>query len=435
LKTSQSESALNLSITFVTPYFYPYVGGVQKCVSRLSEKLSELGCRVGIVSSDYSPSWSNLSYPCDGSIRLKRLKCVGRVNETPLIPDLYAEIRNSNTDIIHVNGMYPLFTDVALLSARRSRKWTVLNYHFDPVVSNSCLSPIGQVYARMAVPFVNMADIIVATGHSYAATSKILSSTQREISAIPNGVDNSFLQVPPRSKVQELRSKLGIDDKQKIILFVGQLKRFKGLDTLIRAFKTIYKATDSKLLIVGKGPEENTLGGLTSRLELSDRVVFAGFVSDDELPLYYHLSDVYALPSVLRVENFGITLLEAMAAGKPVVSSNLPGPDEVVDDGINGLLSKPGCAGSLAKAIFELLNDEKRARIMGQNGKLKAMKYTWDKIAALFLSVYRQASECEGVGVSRRSAIQLDRIGDSIVADVADQNIAHAKRSIPRRRL
>jgi glycosyltransferase involved in cell wall biosynthesis len=84
-----------------------------------------------------------------------------------------------------------------------------------------------------------------------------------------------------------------------------------------------------------------------------------------------------------------------MAAGKPVVASNLPGPNEVVDHGITGLLSTPGDSRSLVKAFFELLTNEKAAKSMGLRGKSKAMDYTWDRVAVRFLDIYDRALKCE----------------------------------------
>jgi glycosyltransferase involved in cell wall biosynthesis len=382
---------LKFRITFVTPYFYPYVGGVQKCVLKLAEYLADLGCAVEVISSDFVPAWNGCS-PQSMPFVVKRLKCIGRIAETPLVPDIGNVVQNVEADIVHINGMYPLFTDAALFSAWRSRKSTILHYHFDPVTMKSHMLPFIHVYNKFARSLIRLPDIIIATGRAYAKSSPILTAATRKIQIIPNGVENKFFEVPPRSKLHELRSRLGITDKEKVILFVGQLKRFKGLDALLHAFKILSQRTNSKLVIVGKGPEEHSLRHLAVKLGLSDSVVFAGFVSDEDLPLYYHISYLYVLPSVLRIENFGITLLEAMAAGKPVVASNLLGPNEVIDHGVNGLIFEFGSVRSLVNALLELMADEENAKTMGSKGRSKALDYTWDKVCARFLNLYNSIS-------------------------------------------
>jgi glycosyltransferase involved in cell wall biosynthesis len=378
---------MNLKVGFVTPYFYPYVGGVQKCVLRITQNLMELDCTVSIITSDYAPTWSSHDLSNE-KFDLKRLKCVGRIAEVPLVPSICREIGNSDVDILHINGMYPMFTDVAIFEASKIRKPMVLNYHFDPATFVPYLSPFTKIYSKLAPFSIRKANAVVATGESYAKSSPILSSRLRDIRFIPNAVEDHFFIFPSDLSLFRLKNELNISDDEKIILFVGQLKRFKGIDVLINAFKIVNSKVRCKLLIVGKGPEEIALRILASKLGISKKVVFAGYVDDADLPLYYHLCDVYVLPSVQRIENFGISLLEAMASGKPVISSDLPGPNELVENRVNGLLFKPYDFRFLASLLLELLANEEIAANMGAAGKFKALDYSWKKVALKFLKLY-----------------------------------------------
>ena len=294
---------------------------------------------------------------------------------------------------MHVNGVYPLFSDVATFVAWENRIPVLLNYHFDPVSISSFLSPISSLYSKLAPFFINKADTIVATGASYVKSSPILASSSKNVQIIPNAVEDKFFEPRSSTQLAKLKSQLGFSEDDKIILFVGQLKQFKGIDTLITAFKKVSeKMRNVRLLIVGTGPEELFLRRLISQLDISSYVVFTGYVDDESLPFYYQLCNVYVLPSVSRIENFGITLLEAMASGKPVLVSDLPGPNDVVENGRNGFIFQRGCFNSLSMLLLKLLNDDKVSFMMGEKGRLMAANYTWEKVASRFLNVYEQIS-------------------------------------------
>jgi glycosyltransferase involved in cell wall biosynthesis len=381
---------VSLKVGFITPYFYPYVGGVQKCVLRIAQNLTASGHQVSVIASDFVPDWSNFNLSNE-QFRLKRLKCVGRVAEVPLVPSIRGEIRNLDVDVLHINGMYPLFTDIALWEARRSGIPVLLNYHFDPVSTAPYYASFSKVYPQLASLVIKKANAIVATSSSYVKSSSILSAVANRVQIIPNAVEEKFFKIPNETKLFNLRSSLGISEKEKVVLFVGQLKRFKGINVLVTAYKIVSSlGFASKLVIVGRGPEENYLRNLVSQLGLSEKVIFAGYVTDADLPLYYHMCDVYVLPSVQRIENFGITLLEAMAAGKPVIASNLPGPNEVVEDKVTGFLFNPHDSASLACLLTKLLADSKKSSIMGGLGNLKAANYSWTRISSRFLELYER---------------------------------------------
>lgn len=372
----------------VTPYFYPYVGGVQKCVLRLSDALSKLGSDVRIITSDYYPANTHGRSPSN-NLPIQRLRCNAVLFELPIIPGVAKTIRKSRAEIIHVNGMYPFFTDIALMAGRISGKATLLNYHFDPVPTRAFLGLAELFYRPMCRVIAKRSDTVVATTTSYVQNSPVLSNLSKRIDIIPNGVEENFFERPEDSEMQRLRASLGIANNDSIILFVGQLKQFKGVDTLLISFKKILDRLKAKLLIVGTGPEETSLKSLTFKLGIQKDVRFLGYVADEFLPIYYHLCDVFVLPSKFKRENFGIAALEAMAASKPVVASRLPGLNEVVSDKITGFLVNPGDDSELREAISTILQQEDLANRMGRFGKDRAVKYRWPQIAEDFLHLYK----------------------------------------------
>ena len=177
-----------------------------------------------------------------------------------------------------------------------------------------------------------------------------------------------------------------------ILLSVARLVEWKGQDVVLQALPRIREAFPTVYyVIVGKGPYQEALQELSQRLGVEEAVIFAGFVPDEQLPLYYAAADVVVLPSReirpgVPVEGFGITLMEAAASGKPVVAGNVGGTDDAVVDGVTGLLVDPNDVEAVADAILALLNDPAKAAQMGAAGRERAVAdFTWAMQAERFL--------------------------------------------------
>lgn len=207
------------------------------------------------------------------------------------------------------------------------------------------------------------------------------------IQVIYNGVDPSRFLSPSRTG---FRDALGIPDGAFLVGFVGQLDERKGVETLVRGFRTFSADfPDARLILVGTGQEEMRLRKLSETLR--DRVIFAGYREDvDEV---MKAIDVLVLPSLW--EGFGIVLIEAMAAGKPVLTTLVSNMPEIVTDGQDGFLIPPRDADALAKALVRLAGNPKFRKRMGRNGQRTVReRFTLDRMVdeteALFLRVARQ---------------------------------------------
>lgn len=175
-----------------------------------------------------------------------------------------------------------------------------------------------------------------------------------------------------------------------VFLSVGRLIERKGIDTMLEALAGLDdRLPPWRYLIVSDGPYRRSLEQLARQLDLQERVVFTGYVDDDELPIYYNLCDIFAMPnrevrsdgaSSLSVEGFGMVFIDAAACGKPVIGGRSGGAVHAVDDGLNGLLVEPGDVDGLRRAILELTDPELRAR-MGRAGIELAARFTWERAA------------------------------------------------------
>jgi phosphatidylinositol alpha-mannosyltransferase len=196
---------------------------------------------------------------------------------------------------------------------------------------------------------------------------------------VPNGVDVArFATAEPAD--------LGPGPK---VLFVGRLDERKGFRVAVDAFGRLAAVRPLlRLIVVGDGPERAAVGALPP--EVRDRVRFLGTVPNAELHPVETACDLYVGPAI-GGESFGVVLVEAMAAGLPVVASAIPGYDEVVTDGVEGLLVPPGDPAALAEAAGVVLDDPVRARALGIAGRARAASFDWAIVAGQLEALYAEA--------------------------------------------
>jgi len=214
---------------------------------------------------------------------------------------------------------------------------------------------------------------------------------------IPNGIDLERFsdKAPPVEKYR--------DDKLNI-LFVGRLEKRKGFKYLLAAYEHVKKEyPQCRLIVVSpQGRLSRKYENLAARHNLKD-VVFAGYVSFEDLPGYYNTADIFCTPAT-GWESFGVVLLEAMATGKPIVASDIPGYAGIISHGVEGLLVKPRDEKVLASAILSLLRDKAMRDRMGEKGKLKAKDYSWDVVALKVMSYYQKLLQNRTGAVNKESA-------------------------------
>jgi phosphatidylinositol alpha-1,6-mannosyltransferase len=226
------------------------------------------------------------------------------------------------------------------------------------------------------------ADALVAVSQSTKRTIVQLGLDPEKITVIHPSVDTRRFHPQNDSSVVVARHHL---QGRRVILTIARLVERKGIDMVIGAMPRIIEAIpDVVYLVGGTGPYRVKLERLVEELELDGRVIFAGYVADEELPCYYCACDVFVLVSRTleakgEMEGFGIVYLEAGACGKPVIGGRGGGASEAVQDGVTGLLVDPSDVAEVADAIVRVLEDEELARRLGENGRKKAMQQpNWD---------------------------------------------------------
>jgi len=388
-----------MNICQVVPYF-PYkehlqghpieneyhIGGVERHVYNLSTELAKLNHEVTVITTR-SPSHDYLSDITE--FKVIRVPVDLRVYSSPISLGLL-NLTFEEFDVIHAHTPVPFIAELVAIKNLKERKPFILTYHNDISKHGTFGKFVSMVYNSIfGRLLLECSDTIIATTKSYAFHSRQLRRYLHKVVVVPNGVD--IKKFHPNLDRERIRRKHSIDKDAKIVLFVGRLDTYKGCKHLLSAFAMVTKKIrNAYLILVGRGPLKPVLRKIATKLGIKGRVFFAGYVKDEELPYYYASCDVFVLPSISEHEGFGIVQLEAMACGKPVVATNIPGVSEVDPRELATIHVPPKDERALAEAILTVLKNEELAVKMGVNGrKLVEKNYSWSRIVKNILKIYQ----------------------------------------------
>lgn len=371
-----------MRILQVSPYFYPHVGGVESHVMDLSQELASRGHEVHVLTTNMGKMPEREIMQDFDIIRLKPMSIVFK---TPIVPRIQRSVSKMEADMVHSHSPPPLSSYYATRGCKSSQSPHVITYHCDVEIPSRLGKLVAGFYRRTYESYtVKRADKIIVTSGSYHATSRTVWKYHPEI--IPNTVDADRFN--PRNDGSKIREKHGIGLDEPTVLFVGRIVWHKGIEYLMEASRILKKV---KFLVVGSGENLKKYRSKAESMGVSDRFIFTGRLGWSDLPLYYAACDVFTLPSISRLEAFGIATLEAMATGKPVAVADIPGVREVIEDGKHGLIFDVMDAEDLAKKISILMNDPDMRKRMGAEGRKKVEEqFIISKVADQVEKVYEE---------------------------------------------
>jgi glycosyltransferase involved in cell wall biosynthesis len=358
-----------MRILEVVVRYPPYVGGVENSVHQVARRLAARGHEVRVVCAD-EPAGGPAEV--DG-VSIVRLPWRFKAANTNLCPGLRAALRREQRErpeVIHTHLPTALFAGEAAAVARETGVPLVLTYHND-VAGEGLKKIVAGLYNRRILPRLLAACArIVVTSPLYPVRSPWLDEHDPRLVSIPWGVEvERFHPLPQEPPLPFTVGFLSLLDSH---------HRYKGLEVLLQALQGL----PVRLRVGGHGEDLERYRQRARELGVADRVEFLGFIPDAELSAFYGACHVFALPSTDgRREGFGLVLLEAMACGRPVVTTPIVGIAGDVENRDVGLLVPPNDPAALATALRSL---ERRSDLaaMGRRARdLVEERYTWERVA------------------------------------------------------
>lgn len=369
-----STASRPLRIVQVSPYSWDVPGGVQVHVRELSAKLRERGHEVHILAPGRRPGRRDDARIVGRAVPVRGNGSVARISFGPQVArEVGRALRELAPDLIHVHE--PVAPSVSMLAVLRANAPVVATFH-----SNVGRERVGSLWYQLAAPAMRPVwrKLTRRLAVSEAARQSVTSRMgEADLLIVPNGVDvRRFAGAAPAA--------LG---PGRHLLFVGRLEARKGFPVAVEAFAQLARDyADIRLLVVGDGSQRDAVWKLPAALR--SRVVMLGRVEDAALAGIMKAADLYVGPAT-GGESFGIVLAEAMAAGLPIVASDIAGYRDVARDGVEAILVPPGDAAALARGIRRLLDDPALASALGVRGAERARTFDWDAVTDRIEDVYR----------------------------------------------
>ena len=376
----------HLCFTLLTNTFLPHTGGSRNYYYNLFKRIASCGDEVIIMTSKV-PGWQGFDAQGQtAGFKIKRHFTPLRDLSYSQLPKIAGPMLAAGSecllrrpDILHCGDLYPEGLIGVMLKKMLGIPFVAYCHGEDITLTDK-----RRFQPKLRDVIYRTADAVIANGE-FAVENLLRTGIGREkIHKITPGLDTSVFY--PEESNAKLRERYGISVKDVVVMTVARLVQRKGHARIIRALARLREEIPIfKYVIVGRGPIEAALRALAAEVNLLDKVVFAGFVPDDQLNHHYNMADIVAMPNTEEsgdIEGFGMVFLEANAAGKPVIGGRSGGTSEAVS-GQSGILVGSDGELELHDALRKLLTDRSLRESMGAAGLRRARaEFDWDSRAA-----------------------------------------------------
>jgi glycosyltransferase involved in cell wall biosynthesis len=371
-------------IVHFAKYYSPDAGGIESVTSSLAQGAVKAGHDVSVICFQNTPAEK---VDIINGVRVKRARVAKLIASQPLGFGYFLNciLTARKADIVHLHAPNMLASLAALLLPTKIR--LLVHWHSD-VINKGFL---GKLLRPLEHFLLLRADVIVATSDAYADSSILISSFRDKVTVVPIGISDVAAKSINYENIKKFETWVNC---RKIILSVGRLVKYKGFDLLIAAAQKI--PTDSVIVIVGSGPLEKELQDAIENINVQDKVLLAGRLSDSDLLALFDRADVYCLPSISRAEAFGVVLLEAMAFGLPIVASDISGSGVpwVNQHGVSGFNVPVGDSIVLAEALIKVLSCSDLRYTLSEGARQRFLTEFTEEISVnRILAVYTHLSE------------------------------------------
>lgn len=371
-----------MKVLHIGKYFPPFIGGIENHTAWLIQELNKV-IRADILVANDCFKTTQEEYHGGQLTRVAELTNVFSTSLCPTMPFVLRDLmKKQDYDILHIHFPNPMAHLASWFIPKKVK--LILSWHSDIIKQKNIL----KLYRPFFNQIIRKADVIVAGTPKHFTSSeqlKIVASDEK-FRVVPYCIDFERLQQTTHviQKVKELRDRA---NGRKVIFAFGRHVYYKGFSYLIEAMKEL---PDTLLYLGGKGPLIEEFQKQIAMNGLEERVVLVGRVSDEDLPAYYHVCDVFCLPSIHPSEAFGLVQVEAMACEKPVVCCELNnGVTHVNQHEKTGLVTPPRDARALAVALRSLLQNDVWRKELGSQAKVRVLKeFTPDHMREKMLEVY-----------------------------------------------
>jgi rhamnosyl/mannosyltransferase len=386
-----------LRVLQVGKYYPPERGGIERVVATLCEGKGE---GAGVVSAALVCGKGRATtLESRNGVAVRRVGSLAAVGAVTIAPTLPFWLARTAADVVVVHEPNPMAL-VAYALARPAGA-RVVWFH------SEVIRPRWQyrLFYEPLLRFVcgRASRIVVSSPRLLEAPA--LEPYRDRCRVVPLGIPvDRYVLAPAAAAEVERRRR---DARRPVVLFVGRLVGYKGVDVLLRAFEGL----DAELVVVGDGPRRAALEAQARERGRADRVRFVGEVSDDELLAWYHVCDVLALPSITRQETFGMVQVEAMLCGRPVVSTDVgTGVAWVNQHERTGLVVPPGDVAALHAALVRLTGDRGLRHRFGARARARVLEhFTADRMCREAVALYREVT-----GLHERTAVETPAPVDAV---------------------
>ncbi len=300
--------------------------------------------------------------------------------ETALTSTMVNVINNNNLDLLHVHYAIPHAS--AAYFARQILKKTGKDIPYITTLHGTDITLVGkdQTYAPVVTFSINESDAITAVSDNLKDETYRHFDIEKEIIVIPNFVDTDRFQHSNKEHFKKMLAPNG----ERILAHVSNFRKVKRVEDVVMMFEKVHKQLPSKLLMIGDGPERQNIEEYCRTLNICSDIRFLG--KQDQVDEILSITDLFVLPS--QYESFGLSALEAMACGVPVISTNAGGLPEINVQGVTGYMSEVGDTDDMAKHAVEVLKDEDKLKQFKENAIAHARTFSRQRIIPLYEQLY-----------------------------------------------